>query len=76
VSQFVRLCQLNYLSFLLELVRSKTRRMPMVLETLLVLLVLGAVVATVLSLFVVRSKKHQPEESSKPDADNPQWDDK
>lgn len=46
----------------------------MVLEILLVLLVLGAVVATVLSLFVVRSKKHQPEESSKPDADNPQWD--
>jgi hypothetical protein len=46
----------------------------MVLETLLVLLVLGAVVATVLSLFVVRSKKHQLEESSKADADNPQWD--
>ena len=31
----------------------------MVLETLLVLLVLGAVVATVLSLFVLRSKKPQ-----------------
>ncbi len=64
------------LEFLPELVRSKTRRMPMLLETLLVLLVLGAVVATVLSLFVVRPKKHQPEHSSKPDADNPQWDDK
>jgi ABC-type thiamin/hydroxymethylpyrimidine transport system permease subunit len=48
----------------------------MVLETLLVLLVSGAVVASVLSLFVVRSKKRQPEENSKPDADNPQWDDK
>ena len=48
----------------------------MLLETLLVLLVLGAVVATVLSLFVVRSKKHQPENNIKPDADNPQWDDK
>ena len=48
----------------------------MVLETLLVLLVLGAVVATGLSLFVVRSKKHQPGENSKTDADNPQWDDK
>ena len=59
-----------------ELVGSKTRRMPMLLETLLVLLVLGAVVATVLSLFVVRSKKHQPEKNIKPDADNPQWDDK
>jgi flagellar basal body-associated protein FliL len=48
----------------------------MVLETLLVLLVLGAVVASVLSLFVVRPKKHQPEENSEADADNPQWDDK
>jgi type II secretory pathway pseudopilin PulG len=46
----------------------------MLLETLLVLLVLGAVVATVLSLFVVRSKKHQPEKDSKTDADNPKWD--
>ncbi len=46
----------------------------MLLETLLVLLVLGAVVATVLSLFVVRSKKRQPEKTIKPDADNPQWD--
>ena len=64
------------LEFLPELVRSKTRRMPMLLETLLVLLVLGAVVATVLSLFVVRSKTHQPEKNIKPDADNPQWDDK
>ncbi len=48
----------------------------MVLETRLVLLVLGAVVASVLSLFVVRSKKHQPEEDSEADADNPQWDGK
>ena len=64
------------LEFLHVLVGSKTRRILMVLETLLVLLVLGAVVATVLSLFVVRPKKHQPEHSSKPDADNPQWDDK
>ena len=46
----------------------------MVLERLLVLLVLGAVVATVLSLFVLRSKKPQPEDGSKLDADNPQWD--
>ena len=55
------------LEFLLELVGSKNRRTPM-------LLVLGAVVPTVLSLFVVRSKKHQPEKNIKPDADNPQWD--
>ena len=48
----------------------------MVLETLLVLLVLGAVVATALSFFVVRSKKNQPEENSKADVDNPQWDGK
>ena len=33
------------LEFLLELVGSKNRRTPMLLETLLVLLVLGAVVA-------------------------------
>ena len=50
--------------------------MLMVLEILLVLLVLGAVVASVLSFFVVRSNKHQPEQSSKADVDNPQWDGK
>lgn len=48
----------------------------MVLETLLVLLVLGAVAVTLLSFFVVKSKKHQPPEKSKLDVDNPQWDDK
>ena len=48
----------------------------MLLETLLVLLVLGAVVATVLSFFVVRSKKHPPEQNRKADVDNPQWDGK
>ena len=48
--------------------------MLMLLETLLVLLVLGAVVATVLSFFVVRSKKNQPEDNRKADVDNPQWD--
>ena len=62
------------LEFLLELVGSKNTGTPMLLETLVVLLVLGAVVATVLSLFVVRSKKHQPEKNIKPDADNPQSD--
>ena len=48
----------------------------MLLETLLVLLVLGAVVATVLSFFVVRSKKDQPEQKREADVDNPQWDSK
>jgi len=48
--------------------------MLMLLETLLVLLVLGAVAATLLSFFVVRSKKHKPEENREADVDNPQWD--
>jgi len=48
----------------------------MVLETLLVLLVLGAVGVTVLSFFVVKSTKNKPVEKSKADVDNPQWDDK
>ena len=38
----------------------------MVLETLLVLLVLGAVVATVLSLFVVRSKNINRKRAANP----------
>ena len=46
----------------------------MLLETLLVLLVLGAVAATLLSFFVVRSKKHKPKENREADVDNPQWD--
>lgn len=48
----------------------------MLLEILLVLLVLGAVVATLLSFFVVRSKKRQPEKEREVDVDNPQWDGK
>ena len=65
----------NSLEFLPELVGSKKReRMLMLLETLLVLLVLGAVAATLLSFFVVRSKKHQPEQKRDADVDNPQWD--
>ncbi len=48
----------------------------MVLETLLVLLVLGALGVTVLSFFVVRSVKNKPQEKLKADVDNPQWGDK
>lgn len=69
-----RIVGAKWLDIWLELVGSKKRELPMLLETLLVLLVLGAVVATVLSFFVVRSKKHQPEENRKADVDNPQWD--
>ena len=50
--------------------------MLVVLETLLALLVLGAVAVTVLSFFVVKSARNKPQEKLKSDVDNPQWGDK